>query len=112
MARRANGSRSTRPRSQQQRWAKPVTDIGPGTIILRSNQSRVAAPKNLRQSMVLVLMHNSYGSLGLCLNNLLGPMKLCEVCVCSRKPHQPQTYVNPGEEWVCCSPLGDSVYDG
>lgn len=64
---------------QLQRWARPVAAIRPGTVILRISQGRLAAPRSLRRTPVLILTHDSRGTLGVCLNNLLGPISLCKV---------------------------------
>eukprot|EP00667_Euglena_gracilis_P004271 EG_transcript_4293 len=65
-------------KQQLQRWARPVAAIRPGTVILRISQGRLAAPRSLRRTPVLILTHDSRGTLGVCLNNLLGPISLCK----------------------------------
>eukprot|EP00670_Eutreptiella_braarudii_P009350 CAMPEP_0174310254 /NCGR_PEP_ID=MMETSP0810-20121108/2934_1 /TAXON_ID=73025 ORGANISM="Eutreptiella gymnastica-like, Strain CCMP1594" /NCGR_SAMPLE_ID=MMETSP0810 /ASSEMBLY_ACC=CAM_ASM_000659 /LENGTH=627 /DNA_ID=CAMNT_0015418119 /DNA_START=95 /DNA_END=1979 /DNA_ORIENTATION=+ len=59
------------------RWARPidVEDIRPGTVIMRVAQGPEHIPKSMRRAVILVVMHDKHkGSLGVVLNNLLGPL--------------------------------------
>lgn len=44
-----------------------------GHILLRTNTARASGPASLQHTVVLLLMHNKAGSMGLIINRLLGP---------------------------------------
>eukprot|EP00669_Euglena_mutabilis_P002189 TRINITY_DN12791_c0_g1_i1.p3 TRINITY_DN12791_c0_g1~~TRINITY_DN12791_c0_g1_i1.p3 ORF type:complete len:152 (-),score=52.60 TRINITY_DN12791_c0_g1_i1:515-970(-) len=60
---------------EAQRWAFPVDPKGVlrGHILLRTTTARASGPASLQHTVVLLLMHNKAGSMGLIINRLLGP---------------------------------------
>eukprot|EP00667_Euglena_gracilis_P003495 EG_transcript_3507 len=88
---------------EAQRWAHPIDakELRRGYVILRVNPGTGGLPEDLRCAVVLMLMHNRSGSMGLVLNSLLGP-----ATVATAEHFQPE--INALNE-VCDSPW---LYNG